>query len=281
MPEHNTHPYDQIATAIRFLRDRASEQPSLAEVAEQVGLSECHFQRLFSQWAGVSPKRFLQFLTKERAKQALAESTSVFQATLESGLSGPGRLHDLMVSCEAMTPGEIKAQGEGLEIGYGEALTPFGRALVAWTSRGVCYLAFFSNDATAYEQELKSEWPKADFSRDNSAACDLMERVFINTSAQKPLHLLLKGTNFQLKVWEALLRVGEGELVSYSQLAAMAGSPKASRAVGSAMAANKIGFLIPCHRVIRESGESGHYRWESERKLAMQGWEAAKMTLGR
>lgn len=276
MSEPDSQSYNQIATAIRFLRDRASEQPSLAELAEQVGLSECHFQRLFSQWAGVSPKRFLQFLTKERAKQALAKSTSVLQATLESGLSGPGRLHDLMVSCEAMTPGEVKAQGEGLQIGYGEALTPFGKALVAWTSRGVCYLAFFNMDPTLYEQELKSEWPKAGFYKDNSAACDLMERIFINTSAQKPLHLLLKGTNFQLKVWEALLRVGEGELVSYSQLAAMAGSPKASRAVGSAMAANKIGFLIPCHRVIRESGESGHYRWRSERKLAMQGWEAAK-----
>ncbi|MEH6471139.1 MAG: methylated-DNA--[protein]-cysteine S-methyltransferase [Halopseudomonas sp.] len=280
MPESSVElqlQYDRIARAIEFLQQQAEQQPSLATIAAEVGLSEHHFQRMFSRWAGVSPKRFLQYLTKQRAKQALKRSLSLLDATFEAGLSSPGRLHDLMISCEAMTPGEVKAQGAGLTIGYGCAVTPFGRALIGWTPRGVCHLAFGEPACQAPEAELAKAWPKADWHRDDAAAERLALQIFPGGERSEPLHLLLRGTNFQLKVWEALLRVGSGELVSYSQLATLAGSPRASRAVGSALAANRIGYLIPCHRVIRETGEVGDFRWGSERKRVMQGWEAAQL----
>ncbi len=280
--------YARIARAIEYLRAQAHCQPSLAAVAAEVGLSEYHFQRLFSRWAGVSPKRFLQYLTKERARQALSRSASLLEATFEAGLSSPGRLHDLMISCEAMTPGEVKAQGGGLTIHYGCAATPFGMALIGWTLRGVCHLAFGEQLCQRPEVELSQAWPQARLTRDDPGAERLARQIFragqdaepsIEPSIERPaepLHLLLRGTNFQLKVWEALLRVGSGELICYSQLAALAGSPRASRAVGTALAANRIGFLIPCHRVIRESGELGQFRWGSERKVLMQGWEASQ-----
>lgn len=276
--------YERIAQAIAFLRQQAREQPSLAAVAAEVGLSEYHFQRLFSRWAGVSPKRFLQYLTKERAKQALLRSMSLLDATFAAGLSSPGRLHDLMVSCEAMTPGEVKARGAGVAISYGCAGTPFGPALLGWTLRGVCHLAFGGALCLSPEPELSRAWPEARLSRDDAGAEQRVQQIFPAGGRSYPdrgsLHLLLRGTNFQLKVWEALLRVGPGELVSYAQLAALAGSPKAARAVGSALAANQIGYLIPCHRVIRESGEVGDFRWGSERKAAMQGWEASRQGSG-
>lgn len=281
IPQQQLH-YARIARAIAFLREQAHAQPSLADVAAEVGLSEHHFQRLFSRWAGVSPKRFLQYLTKERARQALQRSASLLDATFEAGLSSPGRLHDLMVSCEAMTPGEVKALGAGLTLSYGVVQTPFGFTLLGWTARGVCHLAFGELVCQQPEVELGKAWPAARLRRDDPGAEQLARQIFPpgprSDPVSVPLHLLLRGTNFQLKVWEALLRVGAGELVSYSQLAALAGSPKASRAVGSALAANRIGYLIPCHRVIRESGEVGQFRWGSERKLAMQGWEAARQS---
>tara|TARA_R110002167_G_scaffold46366_1_gene138479 strand:+ start:11319 stop:12203 length:885 start_codon:yes stop_codon:yes gene_type:complete len=276
--------YERVAVAINYLCEQGHSQPALASVAAEVGLSEHHFQRLFSRWAGVSPKRFVQYLTKERAKQALLRSATLLDATFDAGLSSPGRLHDLMISCEAMTPGEVKAQGAGLAISYGAAQTPFGPMLLGWTLRGVCHLSFAEvlcqqpEDTLRLrpEETLRNAWPQARLSQDSAGAEQLATQIFSATAAAKPLHLQLRGTNFQLKVWEALLQVGSGELVSYSQLAALAGSPKASRAVGSALAANEIGYLIPCHRVIRESGEVGQYRWGSERKMLMQGWEAAR-----
>lgn len=268
--------YRRIARAIRFLREHADRQPALREVAAEVGLSEYHFQRLFSRWAGVSPKRFLQYLTKERARAALRESRSLLDAAFEAGLSGPSRLHDLMISCEAMTPGQIKAQGAGLEIGYGWGASPFGMALIAWTPHGVCHLGFHDEQELCFEDELTREWPKACLRRDEAQAGRLAAQIFSARPQPGALHLVLRGTNFQIKVWEALLRVGSGELISYSRLATLAGSPGASRAVGSALAGNRIGYLIPCHRVIRETGEPGQYRWGGERKLVIQGWETAQ-----
>jgi AraC family transcriptional regulator of adaptative response/methylated-DNA-[protein]-cysteine methyltransferase len=266
--------YEVVAQAIRYLRAQALQQPTLAELAQAVHLSEFHLQRVFAQWAGISPKRFLQYLTKEYARQALREAQDVLSVAYDSGLSGGSRLHDLMVSCEAMTPGEIRRGGAGVTVGWGQADTPFGAALVGWTPRGLCYLAFLDGDAAGRQQELQAAWPAATLARDDGAAQRLLAQVFPATPQPGRLHLLLRGTNFQLKVWEALLRLPPGWRVSYTQLAALAGAPKAQRAVGSALAANQIGWLIPCHRVIRESGDSGHYRWGGERKAAMLAWEA-------
>ncbi|MRI33832.1 6-O-methylguanine DNA methyltransferase [Endozoicomonas sp. OPT23] len=273
--------YQYVAKAIAYIRSHANQQPSLQEVAEVVGVSEYHLQRIFKQWAGVSPKRFLQFLTKERALQALRESGDILQASLEAGLSGPGRLHDLMISCEAMTPGEVKSLGENLVISYGFAESPFGRVFLGWTDRGICHLSFIDgqlyDDEPRHEvrivDELQKRWSKACLQKNTEGVRQLAARIFQSGKAGEKVHLLIQGTNFQLKVWEALLATEPGQLLSYSQLADMAGSPKAQRAVGSALAKNNIGWLIPCHRVIRETGEFGNYRWGVSRKAAIQGWE--------
>ncbi|MDX1336102.1 MAG: methylated-DNA--[protein]-cysteine S-methyltransferase [Gammaproteobacteria bacterium] len=268
--------YETIARAIEYIRAHAREQPSLAEIAQAVNLSEHHLQRIFTEWAGISPKRFLQFLTKEHAKQALNQSKDVLTTTLEAGLSSPGRLHDLMVTCEAMTPGEIRSHGKGISITYGIAETPFGQALIGWTTRGICYLAFCENNCLSQEKDLFAQWPEAVFARKDSYAEKMSGQIFSEKSENQKLHLLLNGTNFQIKVWEALLNIAPSELVSYDTLAKLAGSPAALRAVGSAMAANKIAYLIPCHRVIRKEGSFGNYRWGNERKLAIHAWEAAR-----
>ncbi len=266
--------YAVVAQAIRYLRENASQQPTLAELADAVHLSEHHLQRVFAAWAGISPKRFLQYLTKAYALQALREAQDVLSVAQASGLSSSSRLHDLMVSCEAMTPGEIKSGGAGLTLGWGQADTPFGTALAGWTTRGLCYLAFLDGDAALRHQELCAAWPAAQLVCDDREAQRLMDQVFPGTPQPGRLHLLLRGTNFQIKVWEALLRLPPGRRVSYTQLAGLAGVPRAQRAVGSALAANPIAYLIPCHRVIRESGDSGQYRWGGERKVAMLAWEA-------
>jgi AraC family transcriptional regulator of adaptative response/methylated-DNA-[protein]-cysteine methyltransferase len=276
--------FETVARAIEYIRAHARQQPALSDVAAAVNLSEFHLQRLFSEWAGISPKRFLQYLTKEYARQALRESSDILSTSFDAGLSGTGRLHDLMVSCEAMTPGEIKAQGKGVVVYYGIALTPFGDALFAWTQRGVCKLAFCdgcgSTDSSVLVDDLATEWSAATLQRDEEEATRLSQRIFYpepGKAGQAPekLHLLLSGTNFQIKVWEALLNIGSSKIVSYSTLAKLAGSSKAQRAVGSALAANRIGYLIPCHRVIRESGDVGVYRWGSDRKAMMLAWEKA------
>ena len=277
--------YQAVSQAIAYIRRHARQQPTLSAVAAEFNLSESHFQRIFSEWAGISPKRFLQFLTREYARQALKQSSDILSAALDAGLSATGRLHDLVISCEAMTPGEISAQGKGVTVHYGIASTPFGRALFAWTARGVCKLAFCEYDSCGVSgdsliDELTVEWPCAILRRDDVEAVKLSRRIFHAASSKagqgsRKLHLLMRGTDFQIKVWEALMNIGTSRVVSYSTLARLAGSPKAQRAVGSALAANRIGYLIPCHRVIRESGDVGVYRWGSNRKAIMLAWEKA------
>lgn len=265
--------YETVARAIEYIHSRARHQPTLAEVASAVGSSESHLQRTFSAWAGISPKRFLQYLTKEYALQALHNADDLLSVSLDSGLSSPGRLHDLMISCEAMTPGEIKSCGTGVTIGYGYSKTPFGTALIGWTERGICYLAFCSGDEARHLDELKSQWCCAEIEEDTRQANRYCTQIFPTTPTPGKLHLVLRGTNFQIKVWEALLKIAPGKRVSYGQLAQQLGMPNAQRAVGTAVAKNNIGFLIPCHRVIKSTGESGNYRWGSTRKQAMHIWE--------
>lgn len=268
--------YARIEQAILFLEQNFREQPDLSRVAASVGLSEYHFQRLFSRWAGISPKRFLQFLTVEYAKLLLEESKSVLDATYEAGLSSPGRLHDLFVTCEALTPGEFKKKGEGLTITYGFHPSPFGECLLAITERGICNLAFVQNDDRAgLLVELKHIWAKASFIEDAVQTQPFAERIFNQIWHQQALPLILKGTNFQIKVWQALLRIPLGAVVSYHEVAAFIGQPGAAQAVGNAVAQNPIGFVIPCHRVIRKIGVVGDYHWNPIRKRAILGWEAA------
>lgn len=268
--------YAVVARAIGFIRDHARRQPGLEEIAAAVHLSPHHLQRLFAEWAGISPKRFLQYLTKEYARARLRASADTLSVALEAGLSGTSRLHDLMVGCEAMTPAEIRAGGLGTAVGYGFGPSPFGEALVAWSPRGVCHFAFRTAADPAMIAALAAQWPRAQLARDDDRAGRLLEDIFGGGPRRAPIRLLLRGTNFQIKVWEALVRVDAGELVTYRQLAAAAGAPRAQRAVGSALAANTVAYLIPCHRVIREGGETGSYRWGAERKLALLGWEAAQ-----
>lgn len=272
--DQNRH-YAIVADAIAYIRSHARRQPSLADVAAHVGLSEYHLQRVFTEWAGISPKRFLQYLTKERAKDALRASADVLAASLDAGLSSPGRLHDLMITCEAMTPGEIRQMGKGVTVVHGLTDTPFGEALLGWTPRGICNLVFCDDDRGSTLQAFTGEWPAAELLRDDAAAAALAETIFGTEHATRKLNLLLRGTNFQVKVWEALLRIGSSRLVSYRMVARMIGAPRAHRAVGTAVAANRIGFLIPCHRVIRENADVGRYHWGAERKIAIQAWEVA------
>ena len=270
--------YRRIEQAIAYLDEHALEQPSLDDVAEHIGLSSYHFQRLFKSWAGVSPKRFLQYLTIENAKNLLRESTSVLDTALDVGLSGPSRLHDLFVSVEAMTPGEFKAQGKDLVISYGFHTTPFGECLLAVTPRGICRLAFVDPETRPDAlDELQMSWQEATIVENHSAGKDAIKTIFGQTCgrAQTPIKVLLRGTNFQVKVWEALLRIPEGSVVSYGSLANAIGRPKAHRAVGTAAGHNPIGYLIPCHRVLRANGEIGGYHWGTTRKRAILAREAA------
>lgn len=274
MPDHQQH-YETVARAIRYLQDHQKAQPFLEQLSQHLHLSPFHTQRLFAQWAGITPKRFMQVLTKEHAKKWLTQSRSVLDAALSAGLSNPGRLHDLMVCCEAMTPGEIKQQGKGLEIQYGFADTPLGRMIAATTERGTCHLHFVqTGEELKAERYLHQEWPQAHLFRSDVHIQPLARHLTQLTPSTQPLNLLLKGTNFQVKVWEALLTIPAGAVASYGDLAKRVGQPKASRAVGSAIARNQIAVLIPCHRVIRESGEFGQYRWGQERKKALLAIEA-------
>jgi len=266
--------YQRIEKAILYLEANYQRQPELAEIAQAVGLSEFHFQRLFTRWAGISPKRFLQFLTKEGAKELLKRS-SVLEAAYGVGLSGPGRLHDLMVSTEAVTPGQVRAKGQGLEISYGFHETPFGEALLGLTARGLCFLGFVEQEREATLNTLRGEWPYATLKQDQGRTTRLLPAVFGAESPSQPLPLYLNGTNFQLKVWEALLNIPTGNVTTYEALAAAIGQPAAARAVGTAVGHNPIAYLIPCHRVIRKVGEFGNYRYGSARKKALLGWEAA------
>jgi AraC family transcriptional regulator of adaptative response/methylated-DNA-[protein]-cysteine methyltransferase len=264
--------FQRVAAAIRYLEKNSLEQPSLEQVAEHVGLSPSHFQRLFQRWAGVSPKRFLQFLTASYAKQLLRESCSILEASFAAGLSGPGRLHDLLIAAEAVTPGEFKSGGVGINIRYGFHPTPFGQCLIGVTDRGICRFEFIDGDTrTLALERLRSAWPEAAVAAGQAETRQVVERIFQRTpgSAEHTLQLLLRGSNFQLKVWQALLQIPEGRVVSYGYLADKLGCPGASRAVGTAVGRNPIGLLIPCHRVLRQTGELGGYRWGTERKQAI------------
>ena len=270
--------YPRIAQAIEYLEKHASTQPELSEVASAVGLSEYHFQRMFSRWAGISPKRFLQFLTKEGAKDLLTKSENLLDTTYGVGLSSLGRLHDLFVTTEAVTPGQYKSGGEGLTIRYGLHDTPFGEALIGLTERGICHLSFVSSSEGDAIDMLVSGWPQAKMIEDHNSTASLVEPIFdLTKRSKKPLHLHLRGTNFQIKVWEALLRIPPGAVTSYQGLAEQVGHPGASRAVGTALGRNPIAVLIPCHRVIRKLGEFGNYRYGVTRKKALLGWEAAAL----
>jgi len=274
--------YARVGHALDVLAAAFPDQPSLAELAGQVGLSEFHFQRMFIRWVGVSPKKFLQHLTLAEAKRRLRESASVMDAAYDAGLSGPGRLHDLFVTFEAVTPGEYKARGDGLTIQYGYHDTPFGECLLMATERGICGLGFVGpDDRDAVLMRMSRGWERALVSRDDAATAGYIPRIFVEPGQSPsrdapPLRLLLRGSRFQLKVWQALLDIPEGRLTTYQDIACRLGVPGASRAVGNANGANPISWLIPCHRVIRKSGELGGYGWGLGRKVAMIGWEAAR-----
>lgn len=272
--------YIRIAEALAYIVDRFEDQPSLEEVAAHVGLSAFHFQRLFTRWAGLSPKKFLQALSLEEAKRRLEEHGSVLDAAFDAGLSGPGRLHDLFVAHEALTPGEYKALGKGLEIRYGFHEGPFGETLLMEADRGLCGLAFVDDRGkNGCFEDMASRFTAASLVEDPSATQGTMSRIFARPGdskpdSQAPLRLLLKGTEFQIKVWRALMAIPPGTLTTYGTVAGALGMKgAAARAVGTAVGANPISWLIPCHRVIRNSGMLGGYRWGLPRKLAMMGWE--------
>jgi AraC family transcriptional regulator, regulatory protein of adaptative response / methylated-DNA-[protein]-cysteine methyltransferase len=267
--------YERVASMIRFLDRHHTEQPDLAALANSAGLSPFHFHRLFSTWAGVTPKDFLQCLTLEHVKQFLRDGGSVFDAAINAGLSGPGRLHDLCVTLEAASPGEMKNGGAGIEIDYGFAETPFGEALIAETKRGVCHLSFVDQGRNAAHEVLKSQWPNAKVRRNDARIAQLADKIFNDRgeSSSRRLRAFVRGTEFQLRVWRALLQVQAGSITTYGRLAEAVGQTRAARAVGSAVGANPIAFIIPCHRVIRETGALGHYHWDPVRKRAIIGWE--------
>lgn len=274
--------YARVGHALEMLATTFPDQPSLAELSAHVGLSESHFQRMFIRWVGVSPKKFLQHLTLAEAKRRLRESASVLDAAYDAGLSGPGRLHDLFVTFEAVTPGEFKARGDGLTIRHGYHDTPFGECLLMATERGICGLGFVgSGERDAALARMSRGWERALIVRDDAATAAYIPRIFAQPGQSMsrdapPLRLLLRGSRFQLKVWQALLEIPQGGLTTYQDIARRIGLPAASRAVGNANGANPISWLIPCHRVIRKSGELGGYGWGLGRKIAMIGWEAAR-----
>jgi len=271
--------YQRIAEAIEYIKTNFKTQPNLDEVAEQVHLSPFHFQRLFSEWAGTTPKKFLQYISIEHAKKLLTDQqATLFDTAFETGLSSTGRLHDLFVNIEGMTPAEYKNGGKNLFINYSFADSPFGNLIVAATPKGVCYMAFNDDEANALNN-LKQKFPNATFQR----KLDLIQQnaLFIfqnNWSKLSEIKLHLKGTDFQFKVWETLLKVPMGQLSTYGNIAEQIGNPNASRAVGTAIGSNPVAFLIPCHRVIQSSGNIGGYMWGNTRKTAIIGWESAKIS---
>ena len=270
--------YQRIEEAINYIRLNFKEQPNLDEVAEKINLSPFHFQRLFTEWAGISPKKFLQYLSLDYAKSILKEKqATLFDAAFETGLSGTGRLHDLFINIEGMTPAEYKNGGKALTINYSFAESPFGNIIVASTPKGICYIAFADDREQAFAH-LLAQFPNAFYTQMVDAV--QQEALFIfkkDWSQLSNIKLHLKGTNFQLKVWEALLNIPIGGLSTYASVAASILQPTASRAVGSAVGDNPVAFLIPCHRVIKSTGEFGQYHWGATRKSAMIGWEAAKI----
>ena len=279
LENQDTIDYNRVEKAIHYIEANFQQQPSLKEIADHVALSEFHFNRLFSKWAGTSPQRFMRFLTKEFAKEKLTQNDNLLAATFESGLSSTSRLHDLFVTYEAMTPAEFKAKGEGLVIHYGIHDTPFGECLIAVTGRGITDLRFLEvENQEAVITEIKADFVNADFIFDNDYTRPFIERIFYGAEkTETPVTLLLRGTNFQIKVWEALLKIPFGQMVSYNTIAQNIGQPTAHRAVGTAIGSNRLGYIIPCHRVLQKVGGIGGYRWGTTRKKAMLGWEMARV----
>ncbi|MBI5950887.1 MAG: methylated-DNA--[protein]-cysteine S-methyltransferase [Chloroflexi bacterium] len=261
--------YQLIERAIQYIEANAQRQPELDEIASAIGLSEYYFQRLFTSWTGISPKRFMQFLTKEHAKQLLAHSEDLLETTHQVGLSSLGRLHDLFVTTEAVTPGEFKSGGSGLSIRYGIHHSPFGKCLIATTERGICNLSFINVSEGRAIDNLAQAWKQAQMIEDYQSTAPLVTRIFSDLQIDSPLKLHLRGTNFQIKVWEALLNIPTGALTSYENIAAQIGNPRAVRAVGTAVGHNPIAYLIPCHRVIRKNGDFGNYLYGTARKKVM------------
>jgi AraC family transcriptional regulator, regulatory protein of adaptative response / methylated-DNA-[protein]-cysteine methyltransferase len=272
--------FQRIEKAIQFIEANFKSQPALAQIAQSVHLSKFHFDRLFKRWAGISPIQFLQFTTLDYTKQRLIESKSLLETALGAGLSGPSRLHDLFVTFEAMTPGDFKKGGAGLNIDFGFCPSPFGECLLATTDRGICYLGFVAGDKRSETlSQLFKTWPGSEFAENPKRIRSIVKQIFkidqpLNTH---PFNLLLKGTNFQINVWKALLNIPKGWFVSYQDIASHVGNPKAFRAVANAVAINPIAYLIPCHRVISKTGNIHQYRWGSARKKALIAWEASKM----
>lgn len=269
--------FNRIAEAISYIKTNFKAQPGLEEIAEKVNLSPFHFQRLFSEWAGTTPKRFLQYISLGYAKEMLKENHSLFDTALETGLSGTSRLHDLFVNIEGMTPGEYKNGGENLHINYSFAESPFGNIIVASTPKGICHIAFYDDEKLALAN-LQRQFPAAEYQlildKEQQNALYIFSHDW---SKLNQIKLHLKGTDFQLKVWEALLKIPMGKLSTYGSIAKNLQNPNASRAVGTAIGDNPVAFLIPCHRVIQSSGALGGYHWGINRKTAMIGWEAAQI----
>jgi len=277
MSEQQQFDFERIATAIEYMYTNFRSQPGLDEVAAQVNMSPFHFQRMFQEWAGVSPKKFSQYLNVNNARNILKDSQlNLFDTATETGLSGTGRLYDLFVKIEGMTPGEYKNGGKSLKINYLISQSIFGQMLTASTGKGICYLAF-SEDKGQMLTELKELFPNASFTEQTNEGIEQVIRFFgLDWNNPKEIRLHLKGTAFQLKVWETLLKIPEGQLATYGEIAKKIQNPKATRAVGSAVGDNPVSFLIPCHRIIRSSGVLGQYHWGPARKKAMIGWEAVR-----
>ncbi|WP_183579197.1 bifunctional helix-turn-helix domain-containing protein/methylated-DNA--[protein]-cysteine S-methyltransferase [Mucilaginibacter sp. X5P1] len=280
MNTQETINYNRIAEAINYIKLNFKDQPDLDQVAEKINLSPFHFQRLFTDWAGISPKKFIQYLSLEYAKGILKEkNATLFDTAYETGLSGTGRLHDLFINLVGMTPAEYKNGGAALNINYSFAESPFGNIIVASTSKGICYMAFADDRNGAFEL-LQQQFPNATYNQVTDTLQQNALFIFQKDWSQlSTIKLHLKGTDFQLKVWEALLKIPMGGLSTYSAIAQKIESPLANRAVGSAVGDNPVAFLIPCHRVIKSTGEIGQYHWGSTRKSAIIGWEAAKVDL--
>lgn len=278
--EQLSEDYYRVEKAIQYLEANYRHQPSLEDVANHLHVSECHFQRIFKRWAGISPKRFLQYITKEYAKNLMEEGRDLLEVAYGAGLSGSGRLHDLFVTCEAVTPGEYKRAGEGVTIHFGVHPSPFGECTLAVTERGICGIAFGAHgDWKNSLGELKIRWKAAEFKEDAPRTQEILSKIFALSPGQEisTLPLYLRGTNFQIKVWEALLRIPSGYVVSYEDVAIQIGMPGSARAVSGAVARNPIPVIIPCHRVIRKMGAFGGYRWGAARKKALLGKEFAAL----
>lgn len=269
--------FQRIEKAIQFIEENFKSQPTLDQMARRVHLSKYHFDRLFKRWAGISPIQFMHFMTLDYTKKRLVESKSLLETALDAGLSGTSRLHDLFVTFEAMTPGDFKKRGSGLQISFGVCDSPFGKCLLATTQRGICYLGFVdSGRRSEMLDQLFDTWPGSEFIENPAAVCPIVHDIFRidHQQSKHPFTLQIKGTNFQINVWKALLNIPMGRVVSYQDIASYIGHPKAFRAVANAIAINPVAYLIPCHRVIAKSGKIHQYRWGSSRKKALIGWEA-------